>query len=279
MSGDYIFPEDALPSESAVSSGLEKTLKRFIIIAAIILGAELVWLLVVSPCMPLSKVDVTGLPELDKAAVLAAAGIGSRSSYLSVDVRAAEKALETLSQVGSARVIKRFPDSVRIVLEGRKAVALSLVPIDGRIYPVFFDREGVVFKVGTGWPEPETVSSALPIISGLVFEQYPLGSRLAPLFHTLLSGIEAIGNSAPELLAAISEIRINRKVYDGYDLILYPVHSPIRVRLEADLTVDKLRYALLMIDVAAARGNFVEEIDFRSGTASYTEKEVSPGYR
>lgn len=278
MSSGYIFPEETMPPEPAVSSRLEKTLKRFILIAAIILGAELVWLLLVSPCMPLSKVEVTGLPEVDKAVVLAAAGIGSQSSYISVDPRAAEKALENLSQVGSARLIKRFPDSVRIILEGRKAVALSLASIEGRICPVFFDREGVIFKVGTGWPEPETVSSRLPIISGLVFEASPLGTRLAPMFHKFLSGIESIENSAPELLAAISEIRIHRKAYDGYDLILYPVHSPVRVRLEADLNEDKLRYVLLMIDVMAARGNPVEEIDFRSGTASYTVKEVSSGY-
>ncbi|MDR2101040.1 MAG: FtsQ-type POTRA domain-containing protein [Treponema sp.] len=278
MSDEYLFSEEVLPAETAAPSGLEKTLKRFIIIAAVILGAELVWLLVVSPCMPLSKVDVTGLPGLDKAALLAAAGIGSQSSYISIDSRAVEKALESLNQVGSARVIKRFPDSVRILLEGRKAVALSLVPIDGRVHPVFFDREGVVFKAGLDWPEPEMVSVPLPIISGLAFEQNPLGTRLPPLFHTLFAGIETIGNSAPELLAAISEIRINRKAYDGYDLILYPVHVPVRVRVEADLTEDKLRYVLLMIDVMAAQANSVEEIDFRSGTASYTAKEVSSGY-
>jgi cell division protein FtsQ len=278
MSDDYIISEETLSSESAVSSGLEKTLKRFIMIAALILGAELIWLLLISPCMPLSKVDVMGLPELDKAAVLTAAGIGTHSSYMSVNSRAAEKALESLCQVGSAKVIKRFPDSVRIILEGRKAVAISLVSMDNRICPVFFDREGVVFKVGTVWPEPETVSAALPIISGLVFEQNPLGTRLAPIFHKLFSGIEIIGNSAPELLAAISEIRINRKVYDGYDLILYPVHSPIRIRLDADLDENKLRYVLLMIDVMAARRDPIGEIDFRSDTASYTVKEVSSGY-
>jgi cell division protein FtsQ len=278
MSDDYILSEKGLPTESAVSAGLEKNLKRFILIAALILGAELVWLLLVSPCMPLSKVDVTGLPGLDKAAVLAAAGIGTRSSYMSVNSRDAEEALESLCQVGAARVIKRFPDSVRIVLEGRKAVALSLVSLDGRICPVFFDREGVVFKVGTAWPEPETVSAALPIISGLNFEQDPLGTRLAPVFHKLFSSIESIGNSAPELLTAISEIRINRKIYDAYDLTLYPVHSPVRIHLDAGLEEDKLRYVLLMLDVVAARGNPIEEIDFRSGTASYTAKEVSSGY-
>ncbi|MDR3139455.1 MAG: FtsQ-type POTRA domain-containing protein [Treponema sp.] len=278
MSGNYIFPEDTLPTEPAVPSGLEKVLKRFIIAAGIILTAELIWLLAVSPCMPLSKVDVIGIPELDKAFVLAAAGIENKSSYLSVNARLAEQALKTLCQVGSAEVIKRFPDSVRIILEGRKAVALALVPIDGRLHPVFFDREGVVFKIGTGWPEPETVAAPLPIISGLAFDQPLLGTRLDPMFHKLFSAVEAIAFSAPELLAAISEIKINRKAYDGYDLTLYPAHFPVRVRLEAELQEDKLRYVLLMLDVIAVQENPVEEIDFRSSTASYTVKEVTPGY-
>ncbi|MDR2103817.1 MAG: FtsQ-type POTRA domain-containing protein [Treponema sp.] len=278
MSGDYIFPEDTLPTEPAGPSGLEKILKRFIIAAGIILTAELIWLLVVSPCMPLSKVDVIGISELDKALVLAAAGIGNKSSYLSVNARLAEQALETLCQVGSAKVIKRFPDSIRIILEGRKVAALSLVPIDGRLHPVFFDREGVVFKIGTGWPEPEMVAVPLPIISGLLFDQPLLGTRLDPMFHKLFSALETIAHSAPEILAAISEIKINRNAYDGYDLTLYPVHFPVRVRLEAELQEDKLRYVLLMLDVMAAQGNPVEEIDFRSSTASYTVKEVTPGY-
>jgi cell division protein FtsQ len=148
MSGNFIYSEDALPAKPAASRGFEKGLKRLIVIAAVILGAECLWLFVVSPCMPLSTVEVDTFSGFDRTEVLALAGIGEGASFVSVDAGAVEAALERYHLVESARVIKRFPDRVRIYLEPRRAVALSLATVSGRTLPVYFDREGVIFKIG-----------------------------------------------------------------------------------------------------------------------------------
>jgi cell division protein FtsQ len=274
MSGDFIYSEDVLPAKPAVSRGFEKGLKRLIVIAAVILGAECIWLFVVSPCMPLSTVEVDTFPGFDRAAALALAGIGEGASFISVDAGAAEKALEGYYLVDSARVIKRFPDRLRIYLEPRRAVALSLAAVSGRILPVYYDRDGVIFKIGNGGgPAPGN----LPIISGLVFEQPVLGMRLPAALGPLLAELEKIEAASPELLGAVSEIRINRKPFDGFDLILYPLHNPVRVRLEHTITEDTLRYVMLLLDVFKSKDSSPEEIDFRSGVASYTVKEALPG--
>jgi len=52
-------------------------------------------------------------------------------------------------------------------------------------------------------------------------------------------------------------------------LVLYPVHSTIRVRLENNLTEDVLRYMLLVLSVFENSSPKPEEIDFRSGMGSY----------
>ncbi|MDR2258053.1 MAG: FtsQ-type POTRA domain-containing protein [Treponema sp.] len=273
MSGDFIYSEDALSPKPAVR-GFEKGLKRLIIIAAVILGAECIWLFVVSPCMPLSTVEVNTFPGFDRAEVLALAGIGEGASFLSVDAGAAEKALEEYYLVDSARVIKRFPDRVRIYLEPRQAAALSLAAVSGRALPVYFDREGVIFKIGN---EDGRAPGNLPIISGLVFEQPALGMRLPAALTPLLAELEKIKAAAPELLGAVSEIRINRKPFDGFDLILYPLHNPVKVRLEHTINEDTLRYVMLLLDVFESEDAMPEEIDFRSGVASYTVKEAPPG--
>lgn len=281
MSNEYVFTEDTRPSEISaevsVPSKLDRRLKILILILAIILGAELIWLLGISPWMPLSVVEVAGIPELDKALVLAQAGIDGRSSFMTVNAEASEYALESLHQVGSARILKRFPDTVSITLEPRKAVAFSLAAVDGRISPVFFDKQGVVFKIGSEDSGPGPNISSLPIISGLIFEQAVLGTRLPAMFNTLFSDLERINSTAPELLRAVSEIQINRKIYDGFELILYPVYYPVKVRLGRELKEDTLRYMLLLIDVFNAQDVDVEELDFRTGTASYTVKEASLG--
>jgi cell division protein FtsQ len=274
MSGNFIYSEDVLPAKPAVSRGFEKGLKRLIVIAAVILGAECLWLFVVSPCMPLSTVEVNTFSGFDRAGVLALAGISEGTSFFSLDAGAAETALKGYYLVESARVIKRFPDRVRIYLEPRRAVALSLAAVSGRFLPVYFDRDGVIFKIGNG---DGRAPANLPIISGLVVEQPVLGMRLPAALGPLLTELEKIGASSPELLGAVSELRINRKPFDGFDLILYPLHNPVRVRLEHTINEDTLRYVMLLLDVFKSKDSIPEEIDFRSGVASYTVKEAPSG--
>jgi cell division protein FtsQ len=91
-----------------------------------------------------------------------------------------------------------------------------------------------------------------------------------PFFREL----EKMSSSSPELLGAISEIGINRKPFDGFDLVLYPMHNKVRVRVN-ELNEDMLRYTLLMVDVLASNENGINSFDFRSGIASYVPKEVS----
>jgi cell division protein FtsQ len=277
MSDEYVFTEERLSAAAPVPSKLDKRLKVLILALALILGVELIWLLGISPWMPLSVIEVAGLPDLEKAVVLAQAGIDERSSFMTVSAGASEYALESLHQVGSAKVVKRFPDTVRITLEPRRAVAFSLAAVEGRISPVFFDKQGVVFKIGQDDSGTDPIPASLPIISGLIFDQAVLGTRLPAMFNTLLSDLERINHTAPELLRAVSEIHINRKLYDGFELVLYPVYYPVKVRLGRELREDTLRYMLLLIDVFNAQDVDVEELDFRTGTASYTVKEASIG--
>jgi cell division protein FtsQ len=257
--------------------GIEKGLKALIIAAAAILVLELIWLLAVSPCMPLTKIETLPFPGMSREEIIAAAGISDRSSYVSVKAAQAERSLEALYQVESAKVIKRFPNAVKIALIPRSAAGMSLVQLDGKLTPLYFDRTGLVFKIGKGIGEAVQDLPQLPVISGLVFDNPSLGMKLPALFGPLLSRLEAIRDTSPELLAAISEIRINRKAFDGFDLVLYPVHNPIRIRLEPDLNEASLRYVMLMLDVFASKHSEIEEIDFRAETASYKEKEALSG--
>lgn len=275
MSEEYMYVEEPPSAERASPRNMDKWLRRLIVIIAVILGAELLWLFVITPMMPLSVVDVSGIPGIDRGMVIAQAGISASSSFLTVDPAAAEKALARLYQVESARVVKQYPDTVRIILTPRRPAALSLAPVGGRMCPIYFDRFGVVIGIGgqgTGGALP-----GLPLISGLIFEGPVLGMRLPALFEPFLMKLDQVSRNSPELLSAVSEIRINRKPYDGFDLILYPIHHPVRFRLDAELNEDMLRYMILMIDVFEIQGVDAREVDLRTGTASYTLKEASSG--
>lgn len=266
MAGDFSYADD-IPFKGTASGKIEKGLKRLLVIAGLILAAELVWLFGISPCIPLSTVEVTGFPGLEGTEALRYAGIREGASFVSVNVREAERILAAHPMVESARVIKRFPDRLSVFLEERRAVALSLAEAGGRLLPLYFDRHGVVFRIGGG--PGEAPPAPLPVVSGLVFEHPAVGMRLPAAFNSFLAELGTIAEHAPELLAAVSEIRIERKAFNVFDLVLYPVHYPIRVRLGERCDEETLRYALLMLDVLASGDSFPEEIDFRSGMGSY----------
>jgi cell division protein FtsQ len=271
MSSDYVYADSG---RKAVK--MDKWLMRLILLVAGILAAELVWLFGITPLLPLSVVEVNNVPGIDRATLLARAGIGAHSSYLTLDTRQAEKNLEQLYQVESARVVKRYPDTVQVFIEGRHPAALSLVNGAAGVFPVYIDKHGMVLQVG-GSSRGSFASSALPIVSGLTFERLAAGMKLPAELEGFFGRLESINEGTPELFASISEIKINRKAYNGFDLILYPVNSTTKFRVEPELNEDVLRYMILMMDVFSAKGIQVDEVDLRNGTASYVIKEAHSG--
>ncbi|MCL1928457.1 MAG: FtsQ-type POTRA domain-containing protein [Treponema sp.] len=267
MSSDYLYG-DEVGSRPRYHSTEYKKLKFILAVITIILGVELVWLFGVSPCMPLSKITILGIQGIDEEAVLALAGIGKHSSYMTINAKSAEEALLALPMIRSARVVKRFPNRVELHLESRRAAAMAFVTHGGKIFPALIDGEGIIINVGKeGFLNGET----LPVISGLVLEGVYPGMKLPRMYNTLFARLDNLTRTVPELLATVSEIRINHRNYDGYDLTLYPAHKGVRVRVSQDITEETLRYMLLMLDVLSEKSGNIREIDFRTGTASYKE--------
>jgi cell division protein FtsQ len=244
--------------------GVEKNLKRILTACSILLTGEMIWLLAVSPCLPLSDIDISGLDGIDRSVVLEWAGIHSKSSYVSVRTAECERALSAVPRVASALVTKRFPDSLEITLTGRLPAAAAVADVNGRTLPVFFDKEGVLFQIGGS-----TNNDALPVLSGLVFENIEEGLRLPAFLMPLFEDIETLQAYSPKLLSAISEIRVNKKAYGDYDLTLYTMNSPVKVHIGQRMDAEKLRYTMLMLDVLKEQSLYPDELDFRTGTASY----------
>ena len=270
MAEDYVLPEDVAEE---TPRRFEKTLRVLIIIALLCLVCELVWLFVITPFRPFSVIDVTGYLGIEREVILECAGVTSGSSYFSANAAAIEKALLGFNQIQSVKVRKSFPGKLEIALESRQPVALALASVSGATVPVVLDSQGVIFQVG-GIEIDSSLPGRLPVISGIFIDDPYPGMKLPALLVPLLSELEKIRLAAPELLEAVSEFRINRKLFDTYDLFLYPVHKKIKIRL-SELNEDSLRYCLLMVDVMAAKESSIDTLDFRSGIASYIPKEAA----
>jgi len=270
MSTEFYNTEtDELFAKKKSTVKIEKGLKRLLIIAAVILTVQLIWLFGVSPFIPFSSVEIHGFSALHRAEILSLALLDENSSYISTNAKKIEGLLSGHILVESVAVNKHFPDKLSIHLKARTASAFALTNDNLKQAPIFIDRHGVFFKIGDG----ESLEENFPVISGI--ENPRLGMHLPAALIPLVENLSRIAETSPELLSAISEIKIERKTWDGYDLVLYPVHSSIKVRVENNLTEDMLRYTLLMLNVFENDINKPQEIDFRSGMGSYKIKERS----
>jgi len=268
MLGNFVYSADVGDTtyRYAAPQKFEKGVRRFLMLTVIFICGGLVWIFCISPCMVPAKVEVKTFSGLSAADVLSIAGIGSNAAYIAIDAAEAEQRLSGYYLVESAKVVKRFPDRLSIFLEPRRAVAMVFAQVNGRTQPVYFDRHGVAFKVGNG--AGEVPPSWMPIVTGVLDngQQVRPGMRLSADYLPLFSRIGAITDDDPKIWQAISEIGIAKKSHDLYDLVLYPLHDSIRLRMRSDISKDSIYYALLMFDVCRQLGEDApDEIDVRSG--------------
>ncbi|MCL2800745.1 MAG: FtsQ-type POTRA domain-containing protein [Treponema sp.] len=270
MSIDYYDDPENLNIKKKSAGKIEKGLKRLLIIAVVIFFAQMIWLFGVSPFIPFSTIEVNGFLELNRAEVLHLAGINENSSYFSVNTKEIQNKLSSHILVESAVVVRRFPDRLTMYLNPRQPAAVTITNIDSGQAPLYIDRNGVFYKIGCAYSYE---GMNLPVLSGI--ENPQLNMRLPNSLVSLVDNLSGMAVSSPDLLSAVSEIRIERKAWDGFDLVIFPVHSSIRVRVEDNITENTLRYILLMLNVFEGSNNKPYEIDFRSGMGSYKIKEQS----
>ena len=168
--------------------------------------------------------------------------------------------------VAEARVLKKYPDKVLIEITERKPVGVLLATIGGRTISMEIDKTGTVFNVASK-KEPQE----LPVISGLSFQTIRAGMKVHKQLVPLFKQLDLLQKKNPVLLSEISEMKIEQKKYGGFDLILYPVQTQVKVRTDSTLNEERLRYMMLALDVIQKFGlsTEIEELDVRAGTASY----------
>jgi cell division protein FtsQ len=253
-----------------------KALKAALFVIALAIAAELCFSTLVAPKLVIGNLDLKLGPGLNADYVLSESGLAKGLPYFSVDPERARRALESSPLVAKADVSLAFPDTVVISAEPRVPVVIVLADAaDGSAgtKALVVDATGVVMREASG----EELGS-LPVLSGLSFKGDPAGARLPDQVSSILAEVGAVRKSAPELLAGFSEIKVCAKNWGGYELLLYPEASRIRVRSSARLNEDSLRYMMLVLDVMRTQGmeDRVSELDFRSGDIAYRLKGGSP---
>ena len=243
-----------------------KILKILVLALSAFLIVDVVLYAVIFPCFSPAHVVFSGLNTLSANDILKDSGMDLTSSWISFDKNEFEARLASnpALDADSLKVEKKFPDQVLVHVSERMPVILSLMNVDGRTRTVQIDKNGVVFSSAGS-----QASRAVPLVTGLELEKVTEGFHIAAAYKPLLDQITAMAENNPVYLSALSEIHVQPLASGSYELVMYPIHSRIKVITDRSLSEETLRYMLVVLDVIDSVDSNVDEVDMRYGSISY----------
>jgi len=238
---------------------------------ALVAVGQLAFHLLLSPRLLVRNVVLSSDLPLGQAEILRLAGLEGAVEYFRVDVREVERRLEACPPVAKAVATKVFPDTLRLSLVARRPLAALLArDAQGRSLPLVIDAAGVVFQVG-----PEITVWDLPLLAGVEFAEVRPGLHLPPGLAPFLGDLDRLARDEPALWRLVSEIRLVPARGERFELELFTVSHPVRLRLGERLRPESLRSALMVLDLLGRQGLLgrVRELDLRTGEVVYRVKE------
>jgi hypothetical protein len=238
-----------------------------------LLGAALVGLLachfLIAPRLTVRRILLQGDTVLSEQEICAAAGISLGERLLTVDTERTRALLEACPAVKRATVSRQLPETLVVVLEGRRALATALVPTPEGTVPVVFDEEGLIFRAGAGAAEAD-----VPVISGLGFARWQPGTKLPAVLQPLLDDLRKLRTEEPGLFAFISEVVVKRAGERDVEVMIYPSTYSTPIRAGGRIPADLLKNAALLLDVVRRERleDRVREVDLRAREVVYREK-------
>lgn len=244
----------------------KQLLKIVILLVLIFLAGNSIYYLFILPFNSTAKIQLSGIDTILEADLKKAIGLTGTEKWGKLDKDALLHRITSYPLVAEARVVKKYPDKVLIEITERKPVGMLLATVGGRTIPMEIDKTGTVFKIAFKKDRQE-----LPIISGLSFQTIRAGMKVHKQLIPLFKQLDLLQRKNAALLSEISEIKIEQKKYGGFDLILYPVRTQVKVRTNSTLNEERLQYMILALDVIRKfdMNATIEELDVRAGTAAY----------
>ncbi len=260
------FAVGAAVTDSAKKKDVRMTIVKLIVfVLCILLVLEGIFYILVIPCLAPVKVQFSGVKHLSSAELLERLSQMGDSTWIQFDSGRAVDALSSVSGIDTVSVDKVFPDKVLITVKEREPVAKTIVSINGRSMPIQIDENGVLFTNTTSVAK----DSNIPLVSGLPIENMQTGMRFPSKYRPLMAQIAEIQRLPQKYFAAISEIQVVPKEYGNYELVLYPIHTHVRVLTDRTLNEDALKYMMVILDVVNLAKSDVNVIDLRYGSVSY----------
>ncbi len=246
--------------------GRERVVQRVLVTAiallSLVLLGQLAYHLVIAPRLTINTIVVdSDLPFSDEQ-LLSLAGVHEGVGFFTVEPDRVAARIRQQPIVRDVQVETLFPNRLIITATRRVPLATALARTENGTVPLVFDEDGVVFHVGA-----DAHTADLPVISGLRFASVDAGLQLPTLVVDFLRQLRRIRMEDPALYGLFSEYRIVQKNEYAYEVVLYPMHYRLPVRIGTSIDADMIQYVMMMLDVLQREGRLASlaELDFRSG--------------
>lgn len=269
-------PVAGMAASGSAYDRIYRIAKIFLVVVTLGLATILAAIFVFLPATEIRSIGISGAISLTDAEILAWGNIPAKASWFSVDTGVLAQSLQRNPRLAQVTVSRHFPATLSIVVEERQPLAVvHAYDSRGRLKAHCVDAQGVVFAPY----DPAMSAEILPVLSGLEIRGLQYGMSLGSRFNGLLASLDNLRRTQPALLQAISELRIVDLNDAGLEMLLYPVHYPVPVRLKPVLSPDLIKSILLVLDVVDGRGLIptIQELDFRTDTYVYRIKEAVSG--
>ena len=99
--------------------------------------------------------------------------------------------------------------------------------------------------------------------------------RLPEELVSYLSEFRNLKETSPALFGQISELKFVNKQKTGYEVLLYPANSRIKVRTGSNIDVSLAKQIFVVLDIIEKNGlkSEMDELDFRSGQVVFRVRE------
>lgn len=122
-----------------------------------------VWVAYDSPLLRLSSVSVKGTSRLVPADVIAAAGVRTGGSLLSIDTDLVRRRVERLAAVAAVQVARAWPHGIVVTVSERVPVAAVATGAGTDATVTLLDAQGVAFAAAADSPPGQSSSALLDL--------------------------------------------------------------------------------------------------------------------
>lgn len=239
-----------------------KVVKILFFILVFIIFLEFIIYKYIKPCFSIPKFNYIGDASYSTEVNNTLKDL-SYTTWIKFDVENASKTIKANPSVASVMVEKKFPNKVFYEIKERLPVAITFVQNGNTSSPIQIDENGYLFPVNSLHSYDN-----LPIISGIPVEYIADGMAVPSEYRPLLNQISKISTTNSSYFACLSEICVVPKSSGGYELVLIPAQSKIRVFMDRSLNIDSLKYMMVVLDVIQQLGQTVSEVDLRYQSVS-----------